>query len=74
MGIIAKKYIKGFNNGYFLAEHNLALLTQLLMIDIYTDYLRGLNDGKMNYFKDKTKDKLLKLKKLRNKDNPNLEK
>lgn len=65
-------YIKGFNNAYFLAQHNPSLLKQLIKLESETDYVKGLKDGKKRFELEKQKDRIQEIKKLR-KGNRNLE-
>lgn len=61
-------YIKGFNNGYFLAEHNPTLTEQLIRTETDNDYIQGLKDGKKTYELEQQKSRINELKKLRSQD------
>ena len=65
---LAPHYIKGFNNAYFLAEHNPALINKLITIEKDIDYINGLKDGKKTYELEQQKSRIKDLRKLRSKD------
>lgn len=66
-------YIKGFNNAYFLAQHNPSLLNQLIKLESETDYVKGLHDGKKTYDLEQQKSRIKDLQHLRKKSNRDLE-
>lgn len=47
-----EKFIKGFNHGYILQEHEPKLLDQILKVENKNDYVDGLRDGKKQQVKD----------------------
>jgi hypothetical protein len=51
-------YIKGFNHGYVMAQHEPELLAQLLNATPQTDYLEGMKDGKKQHEKEQAKEML----------------
>lgn len=65
---LSPHYIKGFNNAYFLAEHNPTLINKLISIEKDIDYINGLKDGNKTYQLEQQKNRISDLRKLRNKD------
>ncbi len=65
---LSPHYIKGFNNAYFLAEHNPALISKLITIEKDIDYINGLKDGKKTFELELQKSRISDLRKLRSKD------
>lgn len=65
-------YVKGFNNAYFLAEHNPTLISKLITIEKDIDYINGLKDGKKAYELEQQKTRINDLRKLRNRDDREL--
>ncbi len=65
-------YIKGFNNGYFLAKHNPNLIANLIKTESNLEYITALKDGKKTFEMEKKKRRILELKNIkkseRNKD------
>jgi uncharacterized membrane protein YgcG len=55
-----QQYIKGFNNGYLLSQHEPELLQQILQSPIKdNDYFNGLKSGHKEYEMEKTKQHLI---------------
>lgn len=53
-----QQYIKGFNHGYLLSQHEPELLNQLLQSPVKdNDYFDGLTSGHKEYEMEKTHDK-----------------
>lgn len=69
---LSPNYVKGFNNAYFLAEHNPTLINKLITIEKDIDYINGLKDGKKTYELEQQKSRINDLRKLRSKDEKNL--
>lgn len=65
---LSPHYIKGFNNAYFLAEHNPTLINKLITIEKDIDYITGLKDGKKTYELEQQKSRIKDLRKLRNRN------
>ena len=68
-----EKYIKGFNDGYLLRQHNPELVKKLLNTPSTNEYIQGLKDGERTYSKEKIKSRnqelsSLKSRKSRNRD------
>lgn len=63
MATTNEKYIKGFNDGYLLKEHNPDLLKSILQSKSDNDYFKGLSDGSKVLKKEKIKTRLQELKK-----------
>ena len=63
---ISKLFIRGFNNGYYLAKHEPELLDKVItnMAPI-NDYLSGLLRGREEYESEHTKSVLKKISELR---------
>jgi hypothetical protein len=62
-----EKYIKGFNNGYILAEHKPDLAESLSKTSATAnDYVEGLIDGREQLEFEKSKEKISELNQLRN--------
>jgi hypothetical protein len=65
---LSSHYIKGFNNAYFLAEHNSALIEMLIRTETDNDFIQGLKDGKKTYDLEQQKSRIKELQKLRSKN------
>jgi len=46
---VTEKYMKGFNDGYLLKQHNPQLIENILTSTSNNDYLQGLKDGKTTH-------------------------
>lgn len=66
-------YIKGFNNGYFLAKHNLSLIEKLVQTESNLEYIRALKDGSKTYKLEQQKERVNDLRKLRSKGNRDIQ-
>lgn len=66
-----QQYIKGFNHGYLLSQHELELINQLLRSPVQdNDYFKGLAHGHFEHFKEKPKEHSVgKSQPLHNKEN-----
>lgn len=61
-----QQYIKGFNNGFLLAEHAPSLVQKLVPgLQTANDYTDGLIAGSQQYILDKERDDLTELSRLR---------
>ncbi len=47
---------KGFNNGYYMSEHEPDLARQISQIENATAHLDGFKAGRIEYFKEQIKD------------------
>ena len=61
-------YLKGFNNGYFLAKHNPPLIDKLIQNESNLEYIRALKDGNKTYQLEQLNKRIKEVKKLRSKD------
>jgi len=62
-----QQYIKGFNNGFLLAEHAPGLVQKLVPgLQTVNDYTDGLIAGSQQYSLDREQDGLSELSRLRN--------
>jgi len=52
---ISKKYAKGFNASYLIAEYKPKLIDSLLKSEINNDFMRGMKAGKQMLEKEKNK-------------------
>jgi hypothetical protein len=50
------EYLKGFNNGYILSQHEPEFAKQISQIENPTQNLQGFRDGRMQYFNEQMKD------------------
>ena len=66
-------YIKGFNNGYFLAKHNPTLIDKLIRNESNLEYIQALKDGHKTYQLEKQKKRINDVQKLRTNTKRNLE-
>lgn len=55
---LEKIYIKGFNVGYLLSQHDPELLTQLLKTKSSNEYFNGLHSGKKQHDREKLLEQL----------------
>lgn len=62
---VSKKYLKGFNDAYLLAEHKPKLVEQLLKTTTENEYLQGMRDGKRTFEQEKTQSRYQELDDLR---------
>jgi hypothetical protein len=62
---LSNLYIKGFNNGYFLAEHNPPLIEKLVQTETNLEYIQALRDGKKTFELEKQKVRIKEIKNLR---------
>ena len=63
-----KKFIKGFNHGYTLAEHEHELLNKIVKnLNLTNDYVQGIVSGKDEFELEKSRTHLDDLNRLRNK-------
>lgn len=63
-----EKFIKGFNHGYTLAEHEPDLLSKIVKnLDSTNDYVQGIISGKEEFELEKSRTHLDDLTQLRNK-------
>ena len=59
-------FIKGFNNGYILEQHQPALLTEVLRgLSSTTDFITGLQSGQNLYQQERSNQELDEISKLR---------
>lgn len=69
MKIDETKFIKGFNAGYLLAEHELNLINNLLKgVQTNTTYFSGMSFGQKEYELEHSKTQMSEIEKLRQKD------
>jgi hypothetical protein len=62
-----EKYIKGFNNGYVLAEHKPELLKAVTQnLPPANEYVEGILDGKEQFKLEKTQEQISEIEQLRN--------
>lgn len=54
---IDPKQLKGFNDGYLLAEHEPELAEKLAKIDAVSPWLMGMQQGREQYLNEQIKDK-----------------
>ena len=70
-----QQYIKGFNHGYLLSQHEPDLLNQLLQSSIKeNDYFDGLTSGNKECVSEKSKQYLINKVPSHDKDDKGLEK
>lgn len=62
-----KRYIKGVNHAYLLAEYQPQLLDNLLKTESRNDYFIGLQDGKRLYEQEQSQSRLNELNTIRDK-------
>ena len=63
-----KKFTKGFNHGYTLAEHEPDILSKIVKnLDSTNDYVQGIVSGKEEFELEKSRTHLDDLKRIRNK-------
>ena len=63
-----KKFIKGYNHGYTLAEHEPDLLNKIVKkLDSTNDYVQGIVSGKEEFEMEKSRIQLDDLTRIRNK-------
>ena len=63
-----KKFIKGFNHGYILAEHEPDILSKIVKnLNSTNDYVQGIVSGKEEFELEKSRTHLDDLSRLRNK-------
>ena len=63
-----KKFIKGFNQGYTLAEHEPDILSKIVQnINSTNDYVQGIVSGKEEFELEKSRTHLDDLSRIRNK-------
>lgn len=68
MEIDESKFIKGFNAGYLLAEHELNMLSILLKnVQPVNSYISGMTNGQKIYEQDYSKAHLIELDNIRQK-------
>ncbi len=65
---ISKKYLKGFNNAYFLAQHNRGLIDKILLTSSENDYMQGLIDGRNTYDQEQKQNRLKEIQRLKGKN------
>lgn len=56
------KYILGFNHAYILQDKNHKVLSGLVYIKSESDYILGLKDGTIQFYKDMLKNEIKKSK------------
>lgn len=56
--IIDPKYVKGFNHGYVLNEHNPKLLAKILKTPNESIYAKALNAGRKQQERDKVEERI----------------
>ncbi|KJJ39886.1 hypothetical protein MB09_01570 [Aequorivita vladivostokensis] len=61
-------YIKGFNNGYFLAKYNPSLIEQLVQTESNIEYIGALRDGSRTFHLEIKKNKISELANLRSRN------
>jgi len=67
MDAAEQQYVKGFNNGFLLAEHAPGLVQKLVPgLQTVNDYTDGLIAGSQQYTLDREQDGLTELSRLRN--------
>ena len=67
MGQGEQQFIKGFNNGYLIAEHEPVLMAQMAKtLEPKNDYLSGFISGKEEYEIEQQKAQLNELGQIRN--------
>jgi hypothetical protein len=58
-------YVKGFNNGYFLAKYNAPLIVKLIQTETNLEYIQALRDGKKTFEMERKKERINEIGKNR---------
>ena len=62
----SEKYVKGFNNGYLLAKHEPALLSEISRtLKSSNEYIEGIFSGKEQYEIEQTRTQQTELEQIR---------
>lgn len=46
---VSQEYLSGFNQGYYIQQHEPELVDKIISTDVSKDYLEGFNDGSREY-------------------------